>query len=88
MTIQNIDVNNGKYTVVFDDSNGKLTALRYGEPWRDIQGDNLVYWLAMSLQCAKEQIAELLWNSQADEFNKWVELGKDEKDKLVSEVLL
>lgn len=60
MTIQNIDVNNGKYTVVFDDETGKLTALRYGEPWRGIQGDNLVYWLAMELQEAREEIENLV----------------------------
>lgn len=89
MTIQKIDVCNGKYTVVFDDETGEMTALRYGEPWnKDIQGDNLVYWLSMELQCAKEQLAEMLWNSKSDEFNKWCELGQDEKDKLISEVLL
>lgn len=30
----------GKYTVIFDD--GRLYALRHGEPWRDLTGDKLV----------------------------------------------
>jgi len=32
----------GKYTVVFDEKTGRLEALRYGEPWRDLVGDGLV----------------------------------------------
>ncbi len=31
---------NGKYTVI--NNNGLLSALRYGEPWRELTGDNLV----------------------------------------------
>lgn len=38
------DFADGKYTVI--NNNGKLTALRHGEPWaRDLIGDNLVYWM-------------------------------------------
>jgi hypothetical protein len=54
-----ISVNDGKYTVVI--AEGKLSALRYGEPWRDLTGDNLVYWLAVELQSARETIGELIW---------------------------
>lgn len=32
----------GKYTVEFDETTGKLSALRHGEPWRDLAGDGLV----------------------------------------------
>jgi hypothetical protein len=33
----------GKYTVIFDESNGHLSALRNGEPWsHDIIGDKLI----------------------------------------------
>ena len=40
--IEKMDFADGKYTVIND--NGKLTALRHGEPWdRDLVGDNLVY---------------------------------------------
>lgn len=34
---------NGKYTLIFDDKTGILEALRYGEKWRDLTGDKLVY---------------------------------------------
>lgn len=34
---------NGKYTVIFDDKTGNLKALRYGEEWRDLTGDKLFY---------------------------------------------
>lgn len=49
------DFADGKYTVIND--NGKLTALRHGEPWvRDLVGDNLVYWMLVKVH---EQAAEL-----------------------------
>lgn len=50
--------NDGKYAVVFHD-NGKLEALRYGETWRSLTGDNLVYWLAVELQNAREELSKL-----------------------------
>lgn len=53
--IERIDVADGKYTVVID--NGKLFALRYGQPWQDLTGNNLVYWLATELQAARAKTA-------------------------------
>ena len=39
----------GKYTIVYDDDNiFPAKCLRYGEEWRDLVGDNLIFWL-----CAK-----------------------------------
>jgi hypothetical protein len=57
-TQERIDVADGKYTVVYD--NGQMSALRHGEPWRDINGDNLVYWLAVELRQARENVQALL----------------------------
>lgn len=48
MSTEKISVEDGKYTVVFD--GGKLSALRYGEPWRDLSGDKLVYALMCRIQ--------------------------------------
>lgn len=49
----------GKYTVIND--NGKLTALRNGEPWaRDLVGDNLVYWMLTDSIALRELVAALL----------------------------
>ena len=45
------DYENGKYTIVFDESTGALYALRYGEYWKDLSGDKLIYqMLAEHLQ--------------------------------------
>ena len=49
MKIESVTVGDGKYTVTND--NGRLTALRNGEPWdRDLVGDNLVYWMMVRIQ--------------------------------------
>ena len=53
----NVTVGDGKYTVQQDDG-GRLTALRYGEPWRDWCGDGLIYQLAAEVQNLREEFAE------------------------------
>lgn len=50
------DFADGKYTVIND--RGTLTALRYGEPWRPITGDNLIYWMLVEVATLKQQLAE------------------------------
>ncbi len=53
------DFSDGKYTVIND--NGKLTALRHGEPWgRDLTGDNLIYWMLVEVDNLKQQRDALL----------------------------
>jgi hypothetical protein len=32
--------------------------------------------------------AKLKWNSEADEYNQWEELGQDERESLISEFIL
>lgn len=49
-----IDLNDGKYTYIFD--NGKQKALRHGEEWRDLTGDNLIYWMACRIQELEEEL--------------------------------
>ncbi len=44
-----ISLDNGKYRIVMYPS-GKFEALRYGESWRNLTGDNLVYFLAKKIQ--------------------------------------
>jgi len=50
-----VSVSNDKYTVTMDGKYG-LKALRYGKEWRDLTGDNLIYFLALELQEAREKI--------------------------------
>lgn len=55
---ERMDFADGKYTVI--NENGKLTALRHGEPWnRDITGDNLIYWMLVEAVRLKEERDEL-----------------------------
>lgn len=56
MPKQEVTVEDGKYTVVFDD--GKLYALRYGERWRDLTGDKFVYALMCRIQALEAEKAE------------------------------
>lgn len=57
MTAERIDINDGKYSVINDD--GRLTALRYGEPWRNLSGDNLIYWMFVEIVNLKAEIAQM-----------------------------
>ena len=53
------DFADGKYTVIND--NGRLTALRHGEPWgRDLVGDTLVYWMLCEVDDLRAQRDALL----------------------------
>lgn len=45
--METITLADGKYTVTND--RGKLSATRHGEPWRDLTGDNLVYWMLVEI---------------------------------------
>lgn len=53
------DYDNGKYTVIFNERTGALHALRNGEVWKDLSGNNLVYWMLVEHKRALERIAEL-----------------------------
>lgn len=56
MTDRNrIDVADGKYAVVGIED-GHLRALRHGEEWRSLTGDNLILALAQELQEARERL--------------------------------
>lgn len=50
-----LELADGKYTLVREPT-GNMHALRYGEPWRDLVGDNLIYWMAVEI----ERLQELL----------------------------
>lgn len=55
-----LEICDGKYTVLLpQEPHEKLSALRYGEPWRDLVGDNLVHGLAVELYDAKREIEKL-----------------------------
>ena len=45
----------GKYTIRIGDD-GSLRALRYGQEWRELNGDKLVLAMTMEIQSLREQI--------------------------------
>ena len=55
-----IELFDGKYTVVNElSSGGGFYALRYGEPWRSLAGDKLVYSMFCEIERLRERVAEL-----------------------------
>lgn len=52
----NVTVGDGKYTVI-QDATGRMSALRYGEMWRDCCGDGLIYTLAAEVQNLRDKLA-------------------------------
>lgn len=55
-----VTTNDGEYTVLIPEKPGEaLRALRYGKPWRDCCGDNLILSLASELDDMREEIARL-----------------------------
>lgn len=47
-----IELDNGKYTILLEEDSKKpykFEALRHGEPWRNLVGDNLIYFLCQRI---------------------------------------
>lgn len=53
-----VTVQDGKYTVIME-NDGRLHALRHGEPWRDCVGDKLILALAQEVETLREKVKEL-----------------------------
>ena len=54
-----IRVADGKYTIVYDEDNRfPVRCLRHGEEWRDLTGDNLIFWLCVKIAELEETIAK------------------------------
>ena len=54
----NVSVEDGKYTVIME-ADCRMHALRYGEPWQDLTGNNLVYGLAAEVEALRARLAEI-----------------------------
>lgn len=62
-----IELDGGKYR--YELENGRQEAYRYGELWRDLTGDNLVYWMAceiVRLRTERDAFRDLL-----DQFDRY-----------------
>lgn len=51
----NLNLQNGKYTYVFQDD-GQQYALRHGEQWRDLTGDNLTLALGQRIEALEKAL--------------------------------
>lgn len=50
-----IVLDNGKYMIVYDKTNSfPEKVLRYGEEWRNVVGDNLIFWLCVEIERLRE----------------------------------
>lgn len=56
MKVQEITLENGKYTHVFDNTTGKQTILRHGEPWRDETGDGFTLAMAQEIEDLRKEL--------------------------------
>lgn len=57
--MEQVELENGKYTIVNSlDSGGGMLCLRYGKPWRNLAGDNLVLAMFHCIKELEEQVAE------------------------------
>ena len=55
-----IELDNGKYAIVYDETNSyPEKCLRYGEEWRDLIGDNLIFWLCKRIEELEEEFDEV-----------------------------
>lgn len=53
-----IELENGKYTVVNElNDGGGLKALRYGEEWRNLAGDNLILAMYHEIERLQERLS-------------------------------
>jgi len=51
-----LDLENEKYTIIEDLNKGKFEALRYGDDWRNLIGDNLILALVYKVQELEEKL--------------------------------
>lgn len=56
--VTQITVGDGKYTIVHE-AGARLHCLRYGEPWRDLNGDGMVLALTHEIEILRSIIDEV-----------------------------
>jgi hypothetical protein len=54
--LMKIKLMDGKYTYILNEATGEQTALRHGEEWRDLSGDNLILAMAYYIKDLEEKL--------------------------------
>lgn len=57
---QEMTLENGKYTHVFDNTTGQQTILRYGEFWRDETGDGFILAMAQKIEDLRKELEQAI----------------------------
>lgn len=86
-----IELEDGKYVVEHDDGAG-LHALRNGQPWRDLTGDNLVLAMAQEIENLRKDAQRYRWLMSQEEWPEMVDyavecLGVDMIDLYIDEAM-
>lgn len=61
-----IDVCEGKYTIIYNLETGQSEALRYGEKWRDLCGYKMIHAMFDEIVYLREELQKLKNSAQAD----------------------
>ena len=68
--MKEIKLDDGKYTIVYDKTGSyPVKCLRYGEDWRDLFGDNLIYFLCARIEELEYRINHEYLNSKVNTTN-------------------
>ena len=55
-----INLDDGKYTIIYNENNQyPIKCLRYGEDWKDLIGDNLIFWLCKKIEELEEETNDM-----------------------------
>lgn len=55
--MKTVKLDGGKYTIVYGETDSyPVKCLRYGEEWRDLLSDNLIFWLCARIEELEEKI--------------------------------
>lgn len=55
--MKTVKLDGGKYTIVYGKTDSyPIKCLRNGEEWRDLLGDNLIFWLCERIEELEEEI--------------------------------
>lgn len=80
--LQKVDLDGGKYTWILDFKTGRHEALRHKETWRDLTGDNLIYY--MGLRIVELEKREVILNSEGETLAHELNELKEQNAELLS----
>lgn len=58
MSVREVSLEDGKYTLQFNEQTGEFKALRYGEEWQNLAGDKLALALLHKIEEQQEELEQ------------------------------